>query len=317
MKLKNTSLVFAVLTLSALSAQAAQELSPEKAASLQPFDRITVTGRFNAINDAADEISRRADAKGAYAFYIQGINDANNSGNWRVTADLYHKDAPAASQEVKYRMFNGVKELPRQEANLLEPYDTVSLKGFYHSQPDINDAISKAAAQKGAAAFYIVRQIDANEGGNQYITAFIYKADAPKRVVQNPDAIPADSEAGKAALAAGGAAAAKVEIPGVASSESPSRKVGRFFETQSTEGGRYTVTLPDGTKLQELNKVTAAQMTPFDSVSFTGHFNSSTDVAQEVARLGAKKGAKYYHITRQWDQNQSGGNVTISADLFR
>lgn len=317
MKLKNTVLVSALLTLTALSAQAAQELTPEKAASLQPFDRITITGRFNAINEAADEISRRADAKGAYAFYIQGINDANNSGNWRVTADLYHKDAPAASQEVKYRVFNGVKELPREEANLLEPYDTVSIKGFYHSQPDINDAISKAAQAKGAASFYIVRQVDANEGGNQYVTAYIYKADAAKRVVQSPDAIPADSEAGKAALAAGGAAAAKVEIPGVASSGSPSRDVGRFFETQSTAGGRYTVTLPDGTKVQEVNKITAAQMVPFDSVTFTGHYNSSTDVAHEVARLGAKKGAKYYHITRQWEQNQSGGNLTVSADLFK
>ncbi|WP_413738835.1 DUF1471 family protein YdgH [Sodalis sp. RH21] len=317
MKLKNTLLASALLTLTALSAQAAVELTPEKAASLQPFDRITITGRFNAINDAADAISRRADSMGAYAFYIQGINDANNSGNWRVTADVYHKDAPAASQAVQYRVFNGVKELPRQEANELEPYDTVTIKGFYHSQPDINDAISKAAQAKGAAAFSIVRQVDANEGGNQYITAFIYKADAPKRVVQSPDAIPADSEAGRAALAAGGVAASKVEIPGVASSASPSRDVGRFFETQSTTGKRYTVTLPDGTTVQEVNKITAAQMVPFDSVTFTGHYNSSADVSHEVARLGAKKGAKYYHITRQWEQNQSGGNLTVSADLFK
>jgi hypothetical protein len=317
MKLKNTLLATALLTMTALSAQAAVELTPEKAASLQPFDRISITGRFNAINDAADAISKRADALGAYAFYIQGINDSNNSGNWRVTADIYHKDAPAASQAVKYRLFNGVKELPSQEANLLEPYDTVTVKGLFHSQPDINDAISKAAQAKGAASFSIVRQVDANEGGNQYVTAFIYKADAAKRVVQSPDAIPADSDAGRAALAAGGAAAAKVEIPGVASSASPSHDVGRFFETQSTSGKRYTVTLPDGTQIQEVNKITAAQMAPFDSVTFSGHYNSSTDVSEEVARLAAKKGAKYYHITRQWEQNQSGGNLSVSADLFK
>jgi hypothetical protein len=46
-----------------------------------------------------------------------------------------------------------------------------------------------------------VRQVDANQGGNQRITAYIYKADAKKRVLQSPDAIPADSEAGRAALA--------------------------------------------------------------------------------------------------------------------
>lgn len=96
---------------------------------------------------------------------------------------------------------------------MLEPYDTVTVQGFYRSQPEVNDAITKAAREKGAYSFYIVRQVDANRGGNQRITAFVYKADAKKRVVQSPDAIPADSDAGRAALAAGGEAAKKVEIP--------------------------------------------------------------------------------------------------------
>lgn len=316
MKLKTTIIASALLSLTALSAHAAQELTPEKAAAIKPFDRITISGRFNAINEAADAVSRRADKLGADAFYIQDINNSNNGGNWRVTADIYHKDAPAVSQEQNYREFNGVKELPKTEAYLLEPYDTVSVSGFYRSQPDINDAISRKAKEKGAYAFFIVRQVDANQGGNQYVTAYVYKADAPKRVVQSPDAIPADSDAGRAALAAGGAAAAKVEIPGVASSGSPSRNVGRFFETQSSTGQRYTVTLPNGTKIQEVNNVTAAQMQPFDSVTFTGHFNSMTDVSTEVAKRAAAKGAKYYHITRQW-QNKSGGNLTVNADLFK
>lgn len=316
MKLKNTIIASALLSLTALSAHAAQELTPEKAAALKPFDRITITGRFNAINEAADAISRRADKLGADSFYIQDSNNSNNGGNWRVTADLYHKDAPEVSKDPKYRVINGVTELPKEQAFLLEPYDTVSVSGFYRSQPDINDAISKEAKKKGAASFFIVRQVDANQGGNQFITAYIYKADAPKRAVQSPDAIPADSEAGKAALAAGGAAAANVEIPGVASSGSPSRDVGRFFETQSSTGKRYTVTLPNGKQIQEVNNVTAAQMVPFDSVTFTGHFNSMTDVSSEVAKRAAEKGAKYYHVTRQW-QNKSGGNLTVSADLFK
>ncbi|WP_411703644.1 DUF1471 family protein YdgH [Edaphovirga cremea] len=317
MKLKKTIIASALFSITALSAaQAAQELTPEKAAAIKPFDRITVSGRFNAINEAAAAVSRKADQLGADAFYIQDLNSSNNGGNWRVTADIYHNDAPAVEKTTTYRTFNGINELPKDEANLLEPYDTVSVSGFFRSQPDINEAVAKAAKEKGAASFFIVRQIDANSGGNQYITAFIYKADAPKRQVQSPDAIPADSEAGKAALAAGGAAAAKVEIPGVASSSAPTTSVGRYFETQSSTGKRYTVTLPDGTKIQEVNKVTAAQMVPFDSVSFTGHFNSMTDVSEEVAKRAAAKGAKYYHITRQW-QNKSGGNLTVDADLFK
>ncbi|MFI0489549.1 MAG: DUF1471 family protein YdgH [Yersinia sp. (in: enterobacteria)] len=317
MKLKHTIIASALLSLTVLSAaHAAKELTPEQAAAIKPFDRITITGRFNAINEAADAISRRADKLGADAFYIQDISSNNSGGNWRVTADVYHNGTAQISKEIPHRVFNGVKELPKTEAYALQPYDTVSVSGFFRSQPDINEAISKAAKKKGADSFFIVRQVYANQGGNQFVTAYVYKADATKRVVQSPDAIPANSDAGRAALSAGGAAAASVEIPGVASSGTPSADVGRFFETQSSTGKRYTVTLSDGTQIQELNNATAAQMVPFDSVSFTGHFNSMTDVSHEVAKRAAAKGAKYYHVTRQW-QNKSGGNLTVSADLFK
>ncbi|MBE5251678.1 DUF1471 family protein YdgH [Mixta mediterraneensis] len=317
MKLKNTILASTLLSLLAANAFAAQELTPEKAAALKPFERINITGRFNAIGDAADAVSKRADESGAAYYYIQGINDSNgNSGNWRVTADLYKTNAAEKKDKKTYRSFNGVKELPKAEAYLLEPFDTVSASGFFASQPDVNDAISRAAKAKGAASFFIIRQIDANNGGNQYITAYVYKADAKERKVQSPNLIPADSQSGKTALAAGGAAAKKVEFPGVASSETPSRSVGRFFETQSSTGKRYTVTTPDGKSIQEVNAITAAQMQPFDTVTFTGHFGSPTEVSEEVAKRAADKGAKYYHVTRQW-QNQSGGNLTVTADLFK
>lgn len=317
MKLKNTILASTLLSLLAGNAFAAQELTPEKAAELKPFERINITGRFNAINDAAEAVSKRADELGAASYYIQGINDSNgNSGNWRVTADLYKADAPKANDTTTYRVMNGVKELPKAEAFRLEPFDTVSVSGFFSSQPDVNDAISKAAKEKGAASFFIVRQVDANNGGNQYVTAYVYKADAKERKVQSPNLIPADSEAGKAALAAGGEAAKRVEIPGVASSETPSSSVGRFFETQSSTGQRYTVKLANGQSIQEVNAITAAQMQPFDTVTFTGHFGTPTEISEEVAKRAADKGAKFYHVTRQW-QNQSGGNLTVTADLFK
>ncbi|MCE0547816.1 YdgH/BhsA/McbA-like domain containing protein, partial [Klebsiella pneumoniae] len=159
--------------------------------------------------------------------------------------------------------------------------------------------------------------VDANQGGNQRITAYIYKKDAEKRVLQSPDAIPADSEAGRAALAKGGEAAKNVEIPGVATTAAvgSGTGVGRFFETQSSKGGRYTVTLPNGTKVEEVNKVTAAQMVPFDNIQFTGNYGNMTEISYQTAKRAAKKGAKYYHITRQWQER--GGNITISADLYK
>ncbi|MBJ8769646.1 DUF1471 domain-containing protein [Citrobacter freundii] len=309
MKLKNTLLASALISATAFSVNAATELTPEQAAALKPYDRIVVTGRFNAIGDAVAAVSRRADKDGAASFYVVDTSDFGSGGNWRVVADVYKADAEKAEAS-KNRIINGVMELPKDQAVLIEPYDTVTVQGFYRSQPEVNDAITKAAREKGAYSFYIVRQ-----GGNQRITAFIYKADAKKRVVQSPDAIPADSDAGRAALAAGGEAAKKVEIPGVATTASPSAEVGRFFETQSTKGGRYTVTLPDGTKVEELNKATAAMMVPFDSIKFTGNYGNMTEVSYQVAKRAAKKGAKYYHITRQWSER--GNNVTISADLYK
>lgn len=314
MKLKNTILASAIVSLTSLSAQAATELTPEQAAALQPYDTVVMTGRFNSIGDAVSAVSRRADKIGAASFYVQDTSDAGNSGNWRVVAAVYKADAPAAEQ-AKGRVIAGLTELSKDRAFKLEPFDTVTIQGFYRNQPDVNEAIAKAAKAQGAAAFFIVRQIDTNQGGNQRITAYIYKADAKERVVQSPDVIPAGSEAAKVALAQGGEAAKRVEIPGVASSEMPASDVGRFFETQTSKGGRYTVTLPDGTKIEEVNKVTAAQMIPFDSVKFTGNYGNTTEVSYQVAKRAAKKGAKYYHITREWQEN--GGNVTISADLYK
>ncbi|STW36341.1 protein ydgH [Klebsiella pneumoniae] len=111
-------------------------------------------------------------------------------------------------------------------------------------------------------------------------------------MLQSPDAIPADSEAGRAALAKGGEAAKNVEIPGVATTAAvgSGTGVGRFFETQSSKGGRYTVTLPNGTKVEEVNKVTAAQMVPFDNIQFTGNYGNMTEISYQTAKRAAKKG---------------------------
>ncbi|CDL44815.1 Protein ydgH precursor [Klebsiella pneumoniae ISC21] len=174
MKLKNTLLASALLTTATLSAHAATELTPEQAAALKPYDRVVVTGRFNAIGDAVQAVSRKADKDGAASFYVVDTSDYGNGGNWRVTADLYKEDAPKADAP-KNRIINGVMELPKDQAVELMPYDTVTVQGFYRSQPEVNDAITKAAKAKGAYAFFIVRQVDANQGGNQRITAYIYK----------------------------------------------------------------------------------------------------------------------------------------------
>ncbi|OSN10951.1 hypothetical protein AU512_05370 [Lonsdalea iberica] len=316
MKLRTRVIASTLLSILAFSAQSAQELTPEKAAAVKPFERITFMGRYNAIYEAAADASKRADEKGADAFYIQSTAEVNG-GRWAVTVDLYHNDAPKVSDVTTYREFSGVKELPKNEASQLEPFDTVTVSGYFPTQLDVAASIGEAARRKAAYSFFIVRQVDINSRGNsQNITAFIYKKEAAKRRVQSPDVIPADSQAGKAALAAGGETAKRVEIPGVATSSSLSGNVGNFFQTQSsTVGPRYTVTTRDGNRIQELNNATAAQMVPFDSVSIRGRFSTPTEMTEAIAKRAADKGAKYYHITKEWQDNAD--RYTISADLYK
>lgn len=96
MKLKNTLLASALISATAFSVNAATELTPEQAAALKPYDRIVVTGRFNAIGDAVAAVSRRADKDGAASFYVVDTSDFGSGGNWRVVADVYKADAEKA-----------------------------------------------------------------------------------------------------------------------------------------------------------------------------------------------------------------------------
>ena len=80
-------------------------------------------------------------------------------------------------------------------------------------------------------------------------------------------------------------------------------------------GPRYTVTTKDGNRIQELNNATAAQMVPFDSVSIRGRFSTPTDITEAIAKRAAEKGAKYYHITKEWQDNAD--RYTISADIYK
>ena len=126
MKLKYTLLASALLSATALSANAATELTPEQAAAVKPYDRVVIIGRFNSIGDAVNAASKRADKEGAAAFFVVDTSDAGNSGNQRVTADLYKADA-AKAENPAFRVINGVVELPKDKAVELEPYDTVTV----------------------------------------------------------------------------------------------------------------------------------------------------------------------------------------------
>lgn len=311
MKLTINYLTTLLLSITTLPVIAAKEFNTVSANKLKPDAQVTVNGHTNATL-----IPATANKKGPTASFIIGNMDINSPrDDTHLVVDRAHPQAPPPSAQANLRVFNGVTELSKDKAYQLEPFATVSISGFFPNQPDVNQLISKAAAKKGAAAFFITRQIHANNGGNQYITAFIYKADAKPRKVQSADLIPSDSKAGKAALAAGGNQAQGVETPGVDYQNTPPSHVGRFYQTQSGTQQRLTVTTSQKNIIQELNDLVAAQMTPFDSITLTAHFATPVEMSEAIANRAEGKGAKYFHIIRQW-QNQSGGNLTVTAELF-
>ncbi len=118
MKLKNTLLASALCR--HVVCPCSDRVDPEQAAALKPYDRVVVTGRFNAIGDAVQAVSRKADKDGAASFYVVDTSDYGNGGNWRVVADLYKEDAPKADAPSN-RIINGVVELPKDQAVELMP----------------------------------------------------------------------------------------------------------------------------------------------------------------------------------------------------
>ena len=85
MKLKNTLLASALLSATAFSVNAATELTPEQAAAVKPFDRVVITGRFNAIGEAVKAVSRRADKEGAASSTLLILVTAV-TGVWSLTS---------------------------------------------------------------------------------------------------------------------------------------------------------------------------------------------------------------------------------------
>jgi len=79
---------------------------------------------------------------------------------------------------------------------------------------------------------------------------------------------------------------------------------------------RYTVTLPDGRKIQELNDATAAKMVAFDTLKFRGYYVTDQEISYQAGKRAIEAGAKYYHIARV-AHDTKGPNITVFIDLYR
>lgn len=325
---------------------AAQELSPEKANLLESFKEISVKGQYFNESDYSRAISKAADKEGASYFYIISTTLSPHNESLRIVhAKLYRENAlEITKKQDNFRKFVGIYEYPKPTAIRLEPYDIIRLRGYFPTQYELNNAVAKEAVSKEAYAFYIDRIVDIGRG-NQQITAYLFKKDAKERKIQPDNAIPYDSEAGQQALAQGGEAAMQVERPGFysssafneqfyvdkfknsdikdvkASNETKVKQTNDVKEQSAAsivpkQSSRYTVTLPNGDKIEELNDATAAKMVPFDTIKFKGYYVTVQEISYNAGKKAADKGAKYYHISRI-AQDARGPNKTIYVDLYR
>ncbi|SCC18765.1 YdgH/BhsA/McbA-like domain containing protein [Gilliamella intestini] len=344
--LKKTFILGTMALAVSFSSFAAQQLTEQQAKDLQSFKSITIRGAFYTDSDYVLAMSKAADKEGAASFFITTTNISPSNDTLRIVyAKLYKADAPKAEEQVEnLRKFEGIYEYPKSKAIRLEPFNIVRIRGYFPNEYDINQAVAKEASSKGAYAYYIDSRSEL--GSNIQVAAYLFKKDAPERKLQPEDAIPYDSEAGQQALAKGGDAAMQVEKPGYYSPsafnekfyadkfnnkvkviDQPSNKPETSISTSTTKSeatpvsepqhvNRYTVTLPDGRKIQELNDATAAKMVAFDTIKFRGYYVTDQEISYQAGKRAIDAGAKYYHIARI-AHDSNGPNITVFVDLYR
>ncbi|MWP48756.1 MULTISPECIES: YdgH/BhsA/McbA-like domain containing protein [unclassified Gilliamella] len=344
--LKKTFILGTMALAIPFSSFAAQQLTEQQAKDLQSFKSITIRGAFYTDSDYVLAMSKAADKEGAASFFITTTNISPSNDTLRIVyAKLYKADAPKAEEQAEnLRKFEGIYEYPKSKAIRLEPFNIVRIRGYFPNEYDINQAVAKEASSKGAYAYYIDSRSEF--GSNIQVAAYLFKKDAPERKLQPEDAIPYDSEAGQKALAQGGDAAMQVEKPGYYSPsafnekfyadkfnnkvkvvDQPSNKSETSISTSTTKSeatpvsepqrvNRYTVTLPDGRKIQELNDATAAKMVAFNTIKFRGYYVTDQEISYQAGKRAIDAGAKYYHIARI-AHDSNGPNITVFVDLYR
>ncbi|OCG48072.1 hypothetical protein A9G35_02250 [Gilliamella sp. Choc5-1] len=344
--LKKTFILGTMALAVSFSSFAAQQLTEQQAKDLQSFKSITIRGAFYTDSDYVLAMSKAADKEGAASFFITTTNISPSNDTLRIVyAKLYKADAPKAEEQAEnLRKFEGIYEYPKSKAIRLEPFNIVRIRGYFPNEYDINQAVAKEASSKGAYAYYIDSRSEF--GSNIQVAAYLFKKDAPERKLQPEDAIPYDSEAGQKALAQGGDAAMQVEKLGYYSPsafnekfyadkfnnkvkvvDQPSNKSETSISTSTTKSeatpvsepqhvNRYTVTLPDGRKIQELNDATAAKMVAFDTIKFRGYYVTDQEISYQAGKRAIDAGAKYYHIARI-AHDSNGPNITVFVDLYR
>lgn len=157
-----------LLSLASASVIAAQPISAEKSQTLLPLKEISVRGQFNFASDAEGKIAAEADAQGAKFYYIKGIEEATTSATAKVAyADIYVSDTQTVAVKQPIHQIGGVYQYTPSEAFTLVSYDKLTITGNFNNLADITTQAAKAAADKGAYAFYVEGTSSMNSSGTR------------------------------------------------------------------------------------------------------------------------------------------------------
>ena len=86
MKVKTTIATLSILSALSFGVFAAQPVTQEQAATMQPTGMISVSGVAGAPSDIRQARSDKADAQGAKAFRVIEVRE---EGNYHATAEIY------------------------------------------------------------------------------------------------------------------------------------------------------------------------------------------------------------------------------------
>lgn len=246
---------------------------------------ISIRGYFPTPLSLKNEVAKKTKAEQAAGFYIYKISEQGSGAD--VTVYLFAENAP----QIAAMMAKDQIPLDSQQA------------------PTVKTAMTK----DGVKVVYLDKDaipLDSEQANKQNLTSEIKKENQTRLPAQAVNEVAPENVATAAQVAkpAESAVNSVQEIAATKSSEAAP-------EIKIIEPKRYTVTLPDGERIQELNDATALKMTPFKSVKIRGYYSTPTQISKEAAKKASENGAKYYHISRV-AQDAKGPNKTVYIDLY-
>lgn len=249
------------------------------------------------------QVIKRAQYEGAAGFYIYKV--AELGANQEATVFLFNKNAAKVAIQMNY------DDIPLDSTQSTQTRADIIQQNKINEHSKINKANQEALAQAD-----IIQQNKINEHSkinktNQEALSQTTQVQTVKTETPKIESI-ADIKSNptkESVIPISQAVDSKVsnETSSAAINESTQKVI---------EPKRYTVTLADGEKIQELSDATALKMIPFKTITFKGYFGTPVEISKMAAKKAAENNAKFYHIARISLELSGGRKQTVHVELY-